>query len=98
MALLALLVNLVNNRRFLHYNTRRPPGGAICISFKVGHQVVSLALPWHYQLVLSLYIHQPESHHLSLQKVKHSLSEFERHGPIDQTDERIKQIETDKNR
>ena len=35
---------------------------------KVGHQVVSLALPhyclgmpyWHYQLVLSLYIHQPD--------------------------------------
>ena len=37
-----------------------------------------LALPhcfglpyWHYQLVLSWYLHQPESHQLSLQKVAH---------------------------
>ena len=43
---------------------------------KVGHQVVSLTLPhclgmsyWLYQLVLSLYLHQPESHQLSQQKV-----------------------------
>ena len=51
---------------------------------KVGHQVVSLALPhclgmlyWHYQLVLSLYLHQSESHQLSLQKGL-SLSQFVR--------------------
>ena len=51
-------------------------GGAICIVFKVGHQVASLALPhcfglsyWHYQFVLTWYPHQPESHQLSLQKV-----------------------------
>ena len=39
---------------------------------KVGHQVVSLALPHYlgmsYQLVLSLYLHQPESHQFSLKK------------------------------
>ena len=28
-----------------------------------------LGLPhWHYQLVLTWYLHQPESHHLSLQQ------------------------------
>ena len=59
---------------------------------KVGHQVVSLALPhclgmpyWHYQLVLSLYLHQPESHQFSLHKVLESLSLWERTGPIDRT-------------
>ena len=53
---------------------------------KFGHQVVSLVLPhclglpfWHYQLVLSLYLHQPESHQLSLQKVSHSVSETRTH-------------------
>ena len=40
------------------------------------HQVASLALShclglpyWHYQLVLSWYLHQPESHQLSLQNI-----------------------------
>ena len=56
---------------------------------KVGHQVVSLALPhcngmpyWHYQLVLSLYLHQPESHQFSLQKglgLSESVSENRTH-------------------
>ena len=43
--------------------------------FQIGHQVASHTLPhclglpyWHYQLVLSLYLHQFESHQLSLQK------------------------------
>ena len=47
---------------------------------KVGHQAVSLALPhclgmpyWHYQLVLSLYLHQPESHQLSFTNVSQSV-------------------------
>ena len=47
-----------------------------CRCYKFGHQVMSLALSyclglpyWHYQLVLSWYLHQPESHQLSLQKV-----------------------------
>ena len=41
-----------------------------------------LGLPyWHYQLVLSWYLHQPESHQLSLQKV----TQLERTGPIDRT-------------
>ena len=30
---------------------------------------------WHYQLVLSWYLHQPESHQLSFNNVSHSLSE-----------------------
>ena len=62
------------------------------LGFKVGHQVVSLALPhclgmpfWHYQLLLSLYLHQLESHKLSFNKVTHSLSLFETSGPIDRT-------------
>ena len=43
-------------------------GDVPCNVSKVGHQVVSLALLhclglpyWHYQLVLSWYLHQPES-------------------------------------
>ena len=46
-----------------------------CIGSKVGHQIESLSLPhclrmlhWHFQLVLSRYLHQPESHQLSLQQ------------------------------
>ena len=45
------------------------------------HQVGSHALPhcmelpyWHYQLVLSWYLHQPESHQLSLNKVAQLVS------------------------
>ena len=53
-------------------------GGATCIGSNVvhRHQVGSHALPhclelpyWHYQLVLSWYLHQQESHQLSLNKV-----------------------------
>ena len=58
---------------------------------KVGHQLVSLALPhclgmpyWHYQLVLSLYLHQPESHQFSLQKGV-GVTQLQRTGPIDRT-------------
>ena len=41
-----------------------------------------LGLPyWHYKLVLSWYLHQPESHQLSLQKV----CDGQTPGPIDQT-------------
>ena len=40
---------------------------------------------WHYQLVLSLYFHQPGSHQLSLHKVLESVSQFETTGPIDRT-------------
>ena len=73
MAPLALVANLATRWRHLHWLQIWPPDGATCISSKVGHQVVSLALPhclgrlyWHYQLVLSWYLHQPESHQLSL--------------------------------
>merc|ERR1719209_527388 len=38
----------------------------------------------HYQLVLSWYLHQPESHQLSLNKV-YSLSQLETTRPIDRT-------------
>ena len=41
-----------------------------------------LGLPyWHYQLVLTWYLHQPESHQLSFNKVPHSITT----GPIDRT-------------
>ena len=62
---------------------------------KVGHQVVSLALPhclgvpyWHYQLVLSWYIHQPESHQLSLKKGL-SVTDRQTSGPKDRTPETL---------
>ena len=46
-----------------------------------------LGLPyWHYQLVLSLYLHQLESHQLSLHKVAQFVTYYlERTGPIDRT-------------
>ena len=44
-----------------------------------------LGLPyWHYQLVLSWYLHRPESHQFSLHKGLR-LSQWERTGPIDRT-------------
>ena len=65
MAPLALVTNLVTRWHS-------------CISSKFGHQMApleSLALPhclglpyWHYQLVLSWYLHQLESHQLSWTK------------------------------
>ena len=45
----------------------------VCIT-AVSH---CLELPyWHYQLVLSWYLHQPESHQLSLQKVLDGLTDI----------------------
>ena len=61
---MALVQNLVISWRHLHS--------------KVGHQIALLALlhlPWHYQLVLSCYPHQPESHQLSLHKVSEGLTD-----------------------
>ena len=65
-----------------------PPDGTTCITNKFAHQTKSHALPdclglpyWHYQLVLTWYLHQPESHQLSLQNVL----EWETTGPIDRT-------------
>ena len=56
---------------------------ATCIASNVGHQIALLALLhclglpyWHYQLVLSWYPHQPESHQLSLQKLSHSVTDI----------------------
>ena len=67
-------------------------GGATCIGSNVVHQVGSHALPhclelpyWHYQLVLTWYLHQPESHQLSLNKVSHSLTDGQTSGPKDRT-------------
>ena len=57
-----------------------------CIGSKVGHQIESLSLPhclrmlhWHYQLVLSRYLHQPESHQLSQPNLSHSLTDIRTH-------------------
>ena len=62
----------------LHWLRIWPTDGTTCIDSKVGHQVTSHALPhclglpyWHYQLVLSLYLHQLESHLLRVKKVSH---------------------------
>ena len=92
MAPLTLVANLATRWRYLHWLRIWPPDGTTGIDSKVGHQVTSHALPhclglpfWHYQLVLSLYLHQLESHQLSLHKVSHSLSEFETTGSIDRT-------------
>ena len=75
---LVLVQNLTT--RWCHQNWFQiwPTGGAICISSKFDHQMASLeslALPhclglpyWHHQLILSWYLHQPESHQLSLNK------------------------------
>ena len=80
MAPLALVANLATRWRHLHWLQIWPPDGATCISWL--HQLFALlpmlatrlhhciaTLPyWHYQLVLSWYPHQPESHQLSLTK------------------------------
>ena len=86
---LALVPNLATRWRHLHELKNWPQDGATCISCKFSHQLESLALPhcvgmpyWHYQLVLSLYLHQLESHQLSLHKW---LSELETTRPIDRT-------------
>ena len=73
-ASLALVTNLATRWRHLRWFQFWPPGGTTCISYKFGHQVAPLAhclwLPyWHNQLVLSCFLHQPESHQLSLKKV-----------------------------
>ena len=39
---------------YLHWFQFWPPGGATCISYKFGHQVAPLALPWIALLVISV--------------------------------------------
>ena len=71
-AQLWLVQNLVIRWRHLHCLQSWPPACVTCTTC-IGHQA---AMPhclelryWHYQLELSLCLHQPESHQLSLQKV-----------------------------
>ena len=59
-----------------------PPDGTTCITNKFAHQTKSHALPdclglpyWHYQLVLTWYLHQPESHQLSFKNVSYVLTD-----------------------
>ena len=76
MAPLASVPNLATRWLHLHLFQIWSPDGATYICSKFGHQMApleSLALPhclglpyWHYQLVLSWYLHQPESHQLNL--------------------------------
>ena len=61
-------------------------GDAICIVCKVGHQVASFALPhcfglsyWHYHLVLTWYLHQPESHQLSFTNISQRRTDTRTH-------------------
>ena len=42
-------------------------------------------LSWHYQPVLSWYLHQPESHQLILHKISHSFTHGLTSGPKDRT-------------
>ena len=60
MAPLALVANLPTRWRYLQWFQSWPPD---CIS------CIATLLYWHYQLVLSWYLHQQESHKLSLSKV-----------------------------
>ena len=76
LAPIALVPNLATRWHHLHELKNWPQDGATCISCKFSHQLESLALPhcvgmpyWHYHLVLSWYLHQPESHQLSRQKI-----------------------------
>jgi len=55
MAPLALVANLATRWRHMHITSLALPH---CFAF----------LSWHYQPVLSWYLHQPESHQLSLQQ------------------------------
>ena len=89
MALFALVVNLATIWRYLHWFKTWSFGCAICIDSKGGHQVVSLAslalsqclgLPyWHYQFVLSWYLHQLESHQLSFKKLAYLVRDNRTH-------------------
>ena len=75
MAPFALVANLTTRWRHLHKLQIWPPDD---------HQVESLALLhclglpfWHYQIVLSWYLHQPESHHqLSFKKLSQSVTDI----------------------
>ena len=55
--------NLVIRWRHLHCFQSWPPGRVTCIA------TLAWIAYWHYQLVLSWYLHQPESHQFSLNKV-----------------------------
>ena len=75
MAQLASVQNLVISWRYLHCFQSCPPDCGTALLHCLG-------LPyWHYQLVLSWYPRQPESHQLSLQKVSHGRTS----GPKDRT-------------
>ena len=86
MAPLPLIPNLVTRWCHLNWFQIWSPDGITCISSKFGHQMaplalVTIALPhclglsyWLYQLVLSWYLHQSESHQLSLNKVLYSVT------------------------
>ena len=65
MAPLALVANLPTRWRYLHCFQSWPPDCITCIA---------TLLYWHYQLALSWYPHQPESHQLSLQNLSYSLT------------------------
>ena len=78
MAPLALVANLATR---WHWFKIWSSAGATCIPKLVTrlrylHCYICLGLPyWHYQLVLSCYPHQPESHQLSLHKVSEGLTD-----------------------
>ena len=76
----ALVANLATR---WHWFKIWSSAGATCIASEVGHQIAlfallhCLGLPyWHYQLVLSWYPRQPESHQLSLTEVSYGLTDI----------------------
>ena len=70
MASFALVPTLATRWCHFHLLQIWPPDGATWISWKFSYQMA----PWHYQLVLSWYLYQPESHQLSFKKVLYSLT------------------------
>ena len=66
----ALVQHLVIMWRHLHCFQSWTPGRVTCIA------TLAWIAYWHYQLVLSWYLHQPESHQLSLQNLLYSLTDI----------------------
>ena len=82
LAPVTLFVNFATRWHFLHWFEIWQPGW-LDESHALPH---CLGLPfWHYQLVLTWYLHQSESHQLSFKNVSNVLTQLERTGPIDRT-------------
>ena len=82
LALLTLFVNFATRWHYLHWFEIWQPGW-LDESHALPH---CLGLPfWHYQLVLTWYLHQLESHQLSFKNVSEWVSEWQTSGHINRT-------------